>query len=81
MFEKTLDRKAKGWFDKLSPRSIDSWGELQRKFLNRFGILRACVKDPTDILRFHQRANGSLKTFEERWISETSYIPDVPEVM
>ncbi|GJV82326.1 hypothetical protein Tco_1522224 [Tanacetum coccineum] len=47
MFHQTLDGKASAWFDKLPYGSIDNWGDLQRKFLNRFGMLKACDKDLT----------------------------------
>ncbi|GKB68429.1 hypothetical protein Tco_0929841, partial [Tanacetum coccineum] len=40
MFQQTLDGKARAWFDKLPPGSIDNWGSLQEKFLNRFGMLK-----------------------------------------
>ncbi|GKB62501.1 hypothetical protein Tco_0918687 [Tanacetum coccineum] len=38
MFQQTLDGKARAWFDKLPSGSIDNWGSLQEKFLNRFGM-------------------------------------------
>ncbi|GJV72747.1 hypothetical protein Tco_1492742 [Tanacetum coccineum] len=41
MFQQTLDGKARAWFDKLPPGSIDNWGSLQEKFLNRLGMLKA----------------------------------------
>ncbi|GJR18226.1 reverse transcriptase domain-containing protein [Tanacetum coccineum] len=47
MFQQTLDGKARAWFDQLPSGSIDNWGSLQEKFLNRFGMLKACDKDPT----------------------------------
>ncbi|GKB62502.1 hypothetical protein Tco_0918688 [Tanacetum coccineum] len=42
MFQQTLDGKARAWFDKLPSGSIDNWGSLQEKFLNRFGMRKAC---------------------------------------
>ncbi|GKC37925.1 hypothetical protein Tco_1050309, partial [Tanacetum coccineum] len=65
MFQQTLDGKARAWFDKLSPGSIDNWGSLQEKFLNRFGMLKACDKDPTEILKIVWRANETLPHFKE----------------
>nr|GEU38006.1 reverse transcriptase domain-containing protein [Tanacetum cinerariifolium] len=49
MFQQTLGGKARDWFNKLLPGSIDNWSDLQEKFLNRFGMLKACDKDPTEI--------------------------------
>ncbi|GJU77248.1 hypothetical protein Tco_1274318 [Tanacetum coccineum] len=35
IFQQTLDGKARAWFDKLPSSSIDNYGDLQGKFLNR----------------------------------------------
>nr|GEV66997.1 reverse transcriptase domain-containing protein [Tanacetum cinerariifolium] len=53
----TLDNKARAWFDKLPPGSIDNWGSLQEKFLNRFGMLKAYDKDPTEISKIVRKGN------------------------
>ncbi|GJU05654.1 hypothetical protein Tco_1122084 [Tanacetum coccineum] len=81
MFQQTLDGKARAGFDKLPPSSIDNWGDLQKKFLNRFGMLKACAKDPTEISKIIRRANETLPNFKERWVSESNAIPNVPELM
>ena len=47
MFQQTLDGTAGGWFDRLEPGSIDSWGELSKQFLARFSLRRKNSKDPT----------------------------------
>ncbi|GJY60527.1 reverse transcriptase domain-containing protein [Tanacetum coccineum] len=72
---------ARAWFDKLSSESIDDWGSLQEKFLNRFGMLKACDKDPTEISKIVRKANKTLPRFKERWVSESNVIPNVPELM
>ncbi|GJR16179.1 reverse transcriptase domain-containing protein [Tanacetum coccineum] len=81
MFQQTLDGKARAWFDKLLPGNIDNWGSLQEKFLNRFGMLKAYDKDPTEISKIAQRANETLPHFKERWVSESNAIPNIPELM
>nr|GEV05221.1 reverse transcriptase domain-containing protein [Tanacetum cinerariifolium] len=81
MFQQTLDGKARAWFDKLSSGSIDNWSDLQEKFLNRFGILKACDKDSTKISKIVQKANETLPHFKERWVSKSNYIRNVPELM
>ncbi|GJS40798.1 reverse transcriptase domain-containing protein [Tanacetum coccineum] len=78
---KTLDGNARAWFDKLPPRSIDNWGDLQGKFLNKFEMLRACAKDPTKISKIVRKANESLSIFKERCASESNSIPNVLELM
>ncbi|GJT65383.1 reverse transcriptase domain-containing protein [Tanacetum coccineum] len=75
------DGKARAWFDKLPPGSIDNWGDLQEKFLNRFTMLKACAKDPTEISKIIRKANETLSNFKERWVSESNAIPSVPELM
>ncbi|GKB78732.1 hypothetical protein Tco_0945627, partial [Tanacetum coccineum] len=81
MFQQTLDGKARACFDKLPPGNIDNWGDLQEKFLNRFGMLKACAKDPTNISKIIRRANETLPNFKERWVSESNANHNVPELM
>ncbi|GJU66392.1 reverse transcriptase domain-containing protein [Tanacetum coccineum] len=71
----------RAWFDKLPSSSIDNWGDLQRRFLNKFGMLKACDKDPTEISKIARRANETLPNFKERWVSESNAILNVPELM
>ncbi|GKC19981.1 reverse transcriptase domain-containing protein [Tanacetum coccineum] len=75
MFQQTLDGKARAWFDKLPSGSIDGWDDLEEKFLNMFGMLKACDKDPTEITKIVRRANETLPNFRERWVSESNAIP------
>nr|GEU89284.1 reverse transcriptase domain-containing protein [Tanacetum cinerariifolium] len=70
MFQQTLDGKARAWFDKLPPESIDNQGDLLQRFLNRFGMLKACTKDLLEILKIVRKANESLPTFKKRWVRE-----------
>ncbi|GKA93803.1 hypothetical protein Tco_0815789, partial [Tanacetum coccineum] len=81
MFQQTLDRSAKGWFENLPPGSINRWTELRLQFTTRFSTRRACFKDPTEITKIMKKANETLVTFKERWIVETGFIAGVPEVM
>ncbi|GJX48748.1 reverse transcriptase domain-containing protein [Tanacetum coccineum] len=81
MFQQTLDGKAKAWFDKLPPDNIDNWGDLQEKFLNRFRMLKAYDKDPTEISKIVRKVNETLPNFKERWASESNAILNVPELM
>ncbi|GJU58032.1 reverse transcriptase domain-containing protein [Tanacetum coccineum] len=81
MFQQALDGNARAWFHKLPPDSIDNWGNLQEKFLNRFGMLKACDKDPTKISKIVRKANETLPNFKERWVSESNAIHNVLELM
>nr|GEX65289.1 reverse transcriptase domain-containing protein [Tanacetum cinerariifolium] len=69
MFQQTIDGKSRAWFDKLPSGSIDNWGSLQKKFLNRFEMLKACDKDSTKISKKARRANETLPHFKESWNS------------
>ncbi|GJR58411.1 hypothetical protein Tco_1500573 [Tanacetum coccineum] len=55
MFQQTLDRSARGWFENLPNRSIDGWAELKLQFITRFSTRRACFKDPTEITKIARR--------------------------
>ncbi|GJV82846.1 hypothetical protein Tco_1522744 [Tanacetum coccineum] len=77
MFQHTLDRSARGWFENLPNGSIDGWAELKFQFTTR----RACFKYPTEITKIVRRANETLVAFKERWIVEMGFIAGVPEVM
>nr|GEZ47310.1 reverse transcriptase domain-containing protein [Tanacetum cinerariifolium] len=50
-------------------------------FLNRFGMLQDCDKDPTEISKNVRKTNETLPHFKERWVSESNVIPNVPELM
>ena len=67
MFQQTLDGRARGWFDKLTPGSIDEWADLREQFVTRFALHKACFKDPTEITKIVRKANESLPEFKERW--------------
>nr|GEY94983.1 reverse transcriptase domain-containing protein [Tanacetum cinerariifolium] len=47
----------------------------------RFGMLKACDKDPTEISKIVRRANETLPRFKKRWVSESNAIPNVAELM
>ncbi|GJX99094.1 reverse transcriptase domain-containing protein [Tanacetum coccineum] len=54
---------------------------MPEKFLSRFGMLKACDKDPTRILKIVRKANETLPHFKERWVSESNAIPNTPKLM
>ncbi|GJV65220.1 hypothetical protein Tco_1476048 [Tanacetum coccineum] len=81
MFQQTLDRNARGWFERLPANSIDGWVELREQFAARFFIRRAFFKDPTEITKIVRKANEILVAFKERWTVETGFIMGVSKVM
>ncbi|GJR63960.1 reverse transcriptase domain-containing protein [Tanacetum coccineum] len=78
MFQQTLDGSARGWFESLSPNSIDEWWKLREAFTTRYSIRKACYKEPHEITKIVRKANETLTTFKERWTVETGFIIGVP---
>ncbi|GJU04334.1 reverse transcriptase domain-containing protein [Tanacetum coccineum] len=81
MFQQTLDGSARGWFESLSPNSIDEWWKLREAFTARYSTRKACYKEPHEITKIVRKANETLTAFKERWTMETRFIMGVPEVM
>ncbi|GJX71341.1 reverse transcriptase domain-containing protein [Tanacetum coccineum] len=81
MFQQTLDRPTKGWFDRLPNGCIDNWTDLREAFMEMFTLRRKCCKDPIEVFKIVRKAKETLPDFKEGWIEEMSYIPDVPIVM
>nr|GEX47477.1 RNA-directed DNA polymerase, eukaryota [Tanacetum cinerariifolium] len=81
MFQQTLDRSVRSWFENLLTGSIDGWTELRQQFTTRFLTRRACFKDPTKITQIMRKANETLVAFKEKWTVKTGFIVEVPEVM
>ncbi|GJS62947.1 reverse transcriptase domain-containing protein [Tanacetum coccineum] len=73
--------EARGWFESLSPNSIDEWWKLREAFTTRYSIRKECYKEPHEITKIVRKANETLTAFKERWTVETGFIIGVPEVM
>ncbi|GJT73576.1 reverse transcriptase domain-containing protein [Tanacetum coccineum] len=67
MFQQTLDGSARGWFESLSPNSIDEWWKLREAFTTRYSIRKECYKEPHEITKIVRKANETLTAFKERW--------------
>ncbi|GKA96415.1 hypothetical protein Tco_0818510 [Tanacetum coccineum] len=70
-----------GWFESLSPNSIDEWWKLREAFTTRYSTRKACYKEPHEITKIVRKANETLTAFKERWIVKTGFIIGVLEVM
>ncbi|GKA15945.1 reverse transcriptase domain-containing protein [Tanacetum coccineum] len=81
MFQKTLDGSARGWFESLSPNSINEWWRLREAFTTRYSTRKACYKEPHEITKIVRKANETLTAFKKRWTVETGFIIGVPDVM
>ncbi|GFY94788.1 hypothetical protein Acr_10g0001730 [Actinidia rufa] len=66
-FSTTLKGPARSWFQKLSPRTIDSFGNLSRLFVANFMSCRNRQKNASHLFTVHQKETESLKDFVKRF--------------
>nr|GEZ35684.1 reverse transcriptase domain-containing protein [Tanacetum cinerariifolium] len=81
MFNSTLTRSARVWFDDLPPESIDSYDDLKEAFLVNFCQQKKCIKDPVEIHHIKQREGESMKDFVRRFKVESRDVKGAPEIM
>ncbi|GKA26258.1 reverse transcriptase domain-containing protein [Tanacetum coccineum] len=55
MFNSTLTGNARVWFDDLLAKSIDSYDDLKKAFLENYLEQKKCIKDPIEIHNIKQR--------------------------
>nr|GEZ34909.1 reverse transcriptase domain-containing protein [Tanacetum cinerariifolium] len=60
MFNSTLTESARVWFDDLPPKSIDSYDDLKKAFLENFLQQKKCTKDPVEIYHIKQKEGESI---------------------
>ncbi|GFZ20875.1 hypothetical protein Acr_29g0000370 [Actinidia rufa] len=66
-FSITLKGTARSWFRKLSPGTIDSFGDLSRLFIANFISCRNRQKNASHLFTIHQKETESLKDFVKRF--------------
>ncbi|GFY81001.1 hypothetical protein Acr_01g0008100 [Actinidia rufa] len=66
-FSATLKGPARSWFRKLSPGTIDSFGELSRLFVANFMSCKNRQKNASHLFTVHQKESKSLKDFVKRF--------------
>nr|GEV02671.1 reverse transcriptase domain-containing protein [Tanacetum cinerariifolium] len=66
MFNSTLTKNARLWFDDLPKESIDSYDDLRKAFLENYLQQIKCIKDPVEIHNIKQRNGESTKEFVRR---------------
>ncbi|XP_057471965.1 uncharacterized protein LOC130760604 [Actinidia eriantha] len=66
-FSATLKGSARSWFRKLSPGTIDSFGDLSRLFVANFMSCRNRQKNASHLFTVHQKETESLKDFVKRF--------------
>ncbi|GJW86318.1 reverse transcriptase domain-containing protein [Tanacetum coccineum] len=60
MFQQTLDGSARGWFESLSPNSIDEWWRLREAFTTRYSTRKACYKEPHEITKIVMKISSFM---------------------
>ncbi|GFZ06625.1 hypothetical protein Acr_18g0007950 [Actinidia rufa] len=66
-FSATLKGPARSWFRKLSPGTIDSFGDLSRLFVANFMSCRNRQKNASHLFTIRQKETKSLKDFVKRF--------------
>ncbi|GFZ15647.1 hypothetical protein Acr_25g0000560 [Actinidia rufa] len=66
-FSATLKGPARSWFRKLSPGTIDSFGDLSRLFVANFMSCRNRQKNASHLFTIHKKETESLKDFVKRF--------------
>ncbi|GKB53098.1 reverse transcriptase domain-containing protein [Tanacetum coccineum] len=81
MFNSTLTRFARVWFDDPPPESINSYEDLKKAFLANFLQQKNCIKDPVEIHHIKQREGESTEDFVQRFKVESRHVKGAPECM
>ncbi|GJZ23929.1 ribonuclease H-like domain-containing protein [Tanacetum coccineum] len=81
MFNSTLTRNARVWFDKLPRESIDSYEDLRTAFRENYLQQTKHIKDPVEIHHIKQRDGESTEDFMERYKAEILDVEGAPECM
>ncbi|GJS14117.1 reverse transcriptase domain-containing protein [Tanacetum coccineum] len=79
MFNSTLTRNARVWFDKLPRESIDSYEDLRTAFRENYLQQTKHIKDPVEIHHIKQRDGESTKDFMERYKAGILDVEGAPE--
>ncbi|GJT27847.1 reverse transcriptase domain-containing protein [Tanacetum coccineum] len=81
MFNSTLTRNARVWFDDLSPESINSYDDLREAFLKNYLQQKKCIRYLIVLYNIKQRDGESTEDFIQRYKSESGNVKGAPECM
>ncbi|GJS17006.1 reverse transcriptase domain-containing protein [Tanacetum coccineum] len=81
MFNSTLTRNARVWFDKLPKESIDSYEDLRAAFRENYRQQTKHIQDPVEIHHIKQMDGESTEDFMERYKEEVLDVEGAPECM
>ncbi|XP_021991865.1 uncharacterized protein LOC110888657 [Helianthus annuus] len=77
MFVQTLVGVARVWWDSLPIGEIDSFEDLESKFILQFSQQRRHTKDQNELLHIRRRDNETVESFIARFNKESLAIPGV----
>ncbi|XP_022031283.1 uncharacterized protein LOC110932239 [Helianthus annuus] len=77
MFVQTLVGAARVWWDSLPTGEIDSFEDLESKFILQFSQQRRHTKDRNELLHIRRRDNETVENFIIRFNKESLAIPGV----
>ncbi|GKC83073.1 reverse transcriptase domain-containing protein [Tanacetum coccineum] len=63
MFNSTLTKNARVWFDDLPTESIDIYDDLKKAFLENYLQQKKCIKDPIELHNIKQRDGEPTEDF------------------
>ncbi|GJQ96258.1 reverse transcriptase domain-containing protein [Tanacetum coccineum] len=81
IFNSTLTRNARVWFDDLLSESIDSYDDLKEAFLANYLQQKKCIKDLVEIHHIKQREGDSTEDFVQKFKIKSRDVKGAPEVM
>ncbi|GKB14187.1 reverse transcriptase domain-containing protein [Tanacetum coccineum] len=81
MFNSTLTENARVWFDDLPAKSIDSYDDLKKAFLENYLQQKKYIKDPIELHNIKQRDGESIDDFVKRYKLESRDVKGAPECM
>ncbi|GKE80292.1 reverse transcriptase domain-containing protein, partial [Tanacetum coccineum] len=81
MFNSTLTGNARVWFDDLPKKTIDSYDDLKKAFLENYLQQKKCIKDPVKIHNIRQRDGESTEDFVRRYKLECMDVKGAMECM
>nr|GEZ78301.1 reverse transcriptase domain-containing protein [Tanacetum cinerariifolium] len=74
-------RNARVWFNDLPKKSIDSYDDLRKAFLENYIQQKKCIKDPVEIHNIKQRDGESTEKFVRRYKLECRDVKGASECM
>ena len=76
VFSIYLEGKARAWYKKLAPGSIDSFEKLAKKFMIRFWKRKKFTKTMADLMKIKQGRDKTIQVYLDSFIDESLQVED-----